>query len=181
MSKLIELECLRKKSIMEEFSQYLMNCYKMSPAKVKFCINMVRKFHNYVGKPYAYIKQDDIRNYLFALREHERLKDSSIDIHLVAIKKFYQYLLSRGEVSEIPLEGLKISDLKREFQQKMDNVFMPIKGWVKALQDAQEDPNACMVVVTAVGAVFCTGEDAKSILLLLEKMHNNNYDLPPNY
>jgi enoyl-CoA hydratase/carnithine racemase len=32
-----------------------------------------------------------------------------------------------------------------------------IKGWAEALQDAQEDHNIRVVVVTAVGKAFCAG------------------------
>lgn len=39
-----------------------------------------------------------------------------------------------------------------------------IKGWAEALQDAQDDPNIRVVVVTAVGKAFCAGGDVKSML-----------------
>lgn len=39
-----------------------------------------------------------------------------------------------------------------------------IKGWAEALQDAQDDSNIRVVVVTAVGKAFCAGGDVKSML-----------------
>lgn len=39
-----------------------------------------------------------------------------------------------------------------------------IKGWAEALQDAQDDPNIRVVVVTAAGKAFCAGGDVKSML-----------------
>ncbi len=46
------------------------------------------------------------------------------------------------------------------------NAFsMPmIKGWANALQDAQDDPNIRVVVITAAGEAFCAGGDVKSML-----------------
>lgn len=39
-----------------------------------------------------------------------------------------------------------------------------IKGWAEYLQDAQDDPNIRVVVVTAAGKAFCAGGDVKSML-----------------
>lgn len=39
-----------------------------------------------------------------------------------------------------------------------------IKGWAEALQDAQEDPNIRVVVVSAAGKAFCAGGDTKTML-----------------
>lgn len=69
-------------------------------------INLVRKFHNYIGKPYVDIKQSDIRCYLDFLVEMEHLSDRSIYLHLAAIKKFYEYLSKRGEINNVPSEGV---------------------------------------------------------------------------
>lgn len=93
---------------MEGFSQYLIHCGKMPESRAKMYVNMVRKFHNHVGKPYVDIKQYDIRSYLSFLKKNEQLKDRSIYEHLVAISKFYKYLWIRGEVASIPSEGLRI-------------------------------------------------------------------------
>ncbi|GAB6171112.1 crotonase/enoyl-CoA hydratase family protein [Paradesulfitobacterium aromaticivorans] len=39
-----------------------------------------------------------------------------------------------------------------------------IKGWAKALQDAQDDPAIRVIVVTAKGKAFCAGGDTKTML-----------------
>lgn len=39
-----------------------------------------------------------------------------------------------------------------------------IKSWAEYLQDAQDDPNIRVVVVTAAGKAFCAGGDVKSML-----------------
>lgn len=39
-----------------------------------------------------------------------------------------------------------------------------IQGWAKALQDAQDDPNIRVVVLTAKGKAFCAGGDTKTML-----------------
>lgn len=39
-----------------------------------------------------------------------------------------------------------------------------IKGWAEALQDAQDDSNIRVVVVTAAGKSFCAGGDVKSMM-----------------
>lgn len=39
-----------------------------------------------------------------------------------------------------------------------------IKSWVEALQDAQDDRNIRVVMVTAIGKAFCAGGDVKSML-----------------
>lgn len=39
-----------------------------------------------------------------------------------------------------------------------------IKGWATALQEAQDDPEVRVVVVTAAGKAFCAGGDVKSML-----------------
>ena len=93
---------------MEGFCHYLVNHNKMPESRAKMYVNMVRKFHNHVGKSYVDVKQYDIRSYLSFLKKYEHLKDRSIYEHLVAISKFYKYLWSRGEVVKIPSEGLRV-------------------------------------------------------------------------
>ncbi|MDT3703550.1 MAG: phage integrase N-terminal SAM-like domain-containing protein [Thermincola sp.] len=93
---------------MEGFSQYLVTCNKMPESRARMYVNMVRKFHNHVGKPYVDIKQFDVRSYLSFLKKYEHLKERSIYEHLVAISKFYKYLWSKGEVAKVPSEGLRI-------------------------------------------------------------------------
>lgn len=39
-----------------------------------------------------------------------------------------------------------------------------IQGWAKALEDAQNDPNIRVVVLTAKGKAFCAGGDTKTML-----------------
>ena len=106
-------------NFMEGFSLYLTNCNKLPQPKAKMYVNMMRKFHNHVGKPYGDIKQYDVQSYLSSLKKYEHLKDRSIYVHLVAIKKFYQYLWSKGEVANIPSDGLRIKYRKKASPPKI--------------------------------------------------------------
>lgn len=105
---------------MEGFFQYLINSNRIPQSRAKMYVNMVRKFHNHVGKPYVDIKQCDVRGYLSSLKKHEHLKDRSIYVHLVAIKKFYQFLWNRGEVDKIPSDGLRIKYWKKKAPPKIE-------------------------------------------------------------
>lgn len=102
-----------KPCIMEGYGQYLIKSKNMPQYKAEMYVNLVRKFHNHVGKPYVDIEQRDIRCYLFFLGEKEDLKDRSLYIHLAAIKKFYEYLWSRGDVANIPSAGVTIKDWQK--------------------------------------------------------------------
>jgi site-specific recombinase XerD len=65
-------------------------------------INIIRRFHNYIGKPYVDIKLDEIKGYLNFLSRSEQYTYKSIIRHLTAIKMFYDYLELRGEISKNP-------------------------------------------------------------------------------
>ncbi len=99
---------------MERFSQYLINTAKMPQSKAKMYVNLVRRFQNHVGKPHVDVKQWDIISYLSFLKKQELLKDRSIYLHLVAIKKFYNYLWSKGDILKIPSEGVKLKYRKKK-------------------------------------------------------------------
>lgn len=105
---------------MEGFLQHLINCNKTPQSRAKMYVNMVRKFHNHVGKPYGDIKQSDVRSYLASLKKNEHLKERSIYVHLVAIKKFYKCLVSRGEVAKNPCDGVRINYWKKTPPPKPD-------------------------------------------------------------
>ncbi len=109
MSKVLEVESLGKRCIMDGFSQFLVMCNKVSESRVNMYVNLVRKFHNYVGKPYVDIKESDVRKYLSSLKKQQQLKRRSVYLHFEAIKMFYQYLLRRGEIVKVPLEGIKVT------------------------------------------------------------------------
>jgi site-specific recombinase XerD len=94
---------------MDGFSQFLVMCNKVSESRVNMYVNLVRKFHNYVGKPYVDIKESDVRKYLSSLKKQQQLKRRSVYLHFEAIKMFYQYLLRRGEIVKVPLEGIKVT------------------------------------------------------------------------
>ncbi|MDA8211576.1 MAG: site-specific integrase [Clostridia bacterium] len=110
---MMEPSRLVKPCIMEGYGQYLLKSKKMPKYKAEMYVNLVRKFHNHVGKPYVDVEQRDIRCYLFFLGETEELKDRSLYIHLAAIKKFYEYLWSRGDVAKIPSDGVTIKDWQK--------------------------------------------------------------------
>lgn len=94
--------------LMEGYRHYLIYTRKMTQLKVQMCVNIVRKFHNYIGKPYVDVSQDDIQGYLDFLGEFELLKYETLSRHLAGIKKFYQYLSYRGEVFKNPCDGVAI-------------------------------------------------------------------------
>lgn len=112
MSKL-ESDFLAKSCIMEGYGQYLIEKKRMPKNKAEIYINLVRKFHNYVGKSYIDVQEGDIRNYLCCLGHKENFKDRSLYIHLAAIKKFYEYLLSRGDVIKSPGVQISMKDLQK--------------------------------------------------------------------
>lgn len=103
---------------MERFSKYLIDTINVPQSKAKMYVNLIRRFQNHVGKPHVDIKQWDIVNYLSFLKKQELLKDRSIYLHLVAIKKFYNYLWSMGDILKIPSEGVKIKYRKKKYPSK---------------------------------------------------------------
>lgn len=110
---MLEPRYIVKSGVMEGYTQYLILNNKMSQSKARIHVNLVRKFQNYVGKPYVDIEKRDILSYLFYLGEREHLTHRSIDRYLSAIKKFYEYLWNRGDVAKLPSEGVSIKKLKR--------------------------------------------------------------------
>lgn len=109
---MLEPSYIVKTGIMEGYSNYLIY-YKKIPSKAKSYVNLVRKFQNYVGKPYIDIEKNDIFSYLFYLVEKEQLTDRSIDRHLKAIKEFFEYLGNRGVIVKTPSDGVSIKYLKK--------------------------------------------------------------------
>ena len=109
----LESSFQEKFSIMEGYGQYLIERRRMPQNKAEMYINLVRKFHNYVGKSYIDVEEDDIRNYLSCLGEVEHFKARSLYIHLAAIKKFYDYLRTRGDVGTSPSDGISMKDLQK--------------------------------------------------------------------
>ena len=98
------------KPIMEGYTQYLIENKKTPPYKAKMYIDLIRRFHNHVGRSYADITKRDVLDYLFHLGEKEKFKDRSLYIHLTAIRKFYEFLTGRGEVVKLPTDGLTVKD-----------------------------------------------------------------------
>lgn len=94
-------------SLMEGFYEYMLD-KNISQSRAKMIINFVRKFYNYTGKTYRDIDKNDIIVYLSNLMDNENLQESSAYRHLVAIKKFYEYLKSRGVISKNPCMGINI-------------------------------------------------------------------------
>lgn len=124
----LEPDCPEKLCFMEGFSHYLIEYGKMPESRAKMYVNMVRKFHNHVGKPYVDVKPYDVRSYLSFLKKYEHLKDRSIYEHLVAISKFYKYLWSRGAVAGIPSEGLRIK-WKKSSPNKLEKTKSGSEGY----------------------------------------------------
>ena len=67
--------------------------------------NDLLKFSNYLTKKKILnlnsLNRNDIRNYLLKLKS-DGLKSSSISRHIVSIRKFFEYLLQEGLISEDP-------------------------------------------------------------------------------
>ena len=99
-----------EKPIMEGFSWFLTEAQKTPPHRAKTYVDLVRRFHNHVGRSYYDITKRDIQGYMFHLGENEHFKDRSLYIHLTAIRKFYEFLNTRGDVTKIPTEGLTVKD-----------------------------------------------------------------------
>lgn len=102
-----ELKHSRYASIMEGFRSYL-KFSNNSLSNIRITINIVRKFHNYIGKPYVDISHDDVQEYLTYLFKFENKKYHTMSKHVTAIRKFYKYLIIRGEVIACPCDGLSI-------------------------------------------------------------------------
>lgn len=109
---MLETSFLAKSSIMEGYSLYLIECKNMPESKADMYINLVRKFHNYIGKSYIDVEEGDIRSYICCLGKKEHFKDRSLYIHLAAIKKFYEYLKRRGDMSKSPSDRIRMKDLQ---------------------------------------------------------------------
>lgn len=95
-------------SLMEGFWRHLRLNRKMKLITAQAYINIVRKFHNYVGKPFTDVNREDVQSYLTYLVEFEHLKYDSLTRHLAAIRQFFRYILARGEAARNPCDGLHI-------------------------------------------------------------------------
>lgn len=94
--------------VMDGFWKFLIRNNKITVFTAQMYVNIVRKFHNYVGKPYVDINKEDIQDYLTYLTEVEHLKFDSLSRHRAAIRQFFRYILSRGEADWNPCEGIRI-------------------------------------------------------------------------
>lgn len=114
---MIETSYVLKKSIMEGYSDYLIFERKV-PSKAKSYIALVRKFQNYVGKPYVDILRNDILSYIFYMIEIEGLSRDYINKNLLAIKVFYEYLWKKGYIAKNPSEGISMKSLTGRAKNK---------------------------------------------------------------
>lgn len=103
----LKIEVNDKISIMDGFIKYLMSQKRKKPNTGRY-VNIVRKFHNYIGKSYIDVETDDIENYFHFLTEYEELKIITIYRHLKGIKLFYDYLLTKGNIRSNPCESIRI-------------------------------------------------------------------------
>lgn len=94
-------------SLMEGFNEYMLD-KNISQSRARMIINFVRKFNNYTGKTYRDIDKNDIIVYLSDLMDNENLQESSAYRHLVAIKKFFEFLKNKGIISKNPCTGINI-------------------------------------------------------------------------
>lgn len=94
--------------LMEGYRQYLIHSRKVTQFTVRMYVNIVRRFHNHVGKPYIAINQEDIQGYVNFLRDSEQRTVNSAIRHLAAIRKFYDYLSLRGEIANNPCDGVRL-------------------------------------------------------------------------
>lgn len=114
---MIQLEnYLETSCIMEGYVHYLFyNSRKANNYTIQANINIVRKFHNYIGKPYVDIKLNEIKGYFKFLIHSEQLSCNSVIRDFGIIKKFYEYLELRDEISENPISGFSF----REFLNQL--------------------------------------------------------------
>lgn len=94
-------------SLMDGFNIYL-ESQKKNISKIGSYVNIVRKFHNYIGKSYIDVNRNDIENYLDFLIEFERLKQFTLYRHLTGLRLFYKYLAARGDLVKNPCDGIRI-------------------------------------------------------------------------
>lgn len=94
-------------SIIEGYQNYLIYKNRKITRTVKY-INIVRKFHNYIGKSYIDVEQRDIVNYFNFLVDFEHIKYNTLTRHLAGINLFYKYLLARGDILQNPCNGIHI-------------------------------------------------------------------------
>lgn len=117
----LEPESMINTCLMEGYSQYLFSS-RISNARAKMYVNFVRKFYNFIGKSYLDIEKHDIINYLSFLLDNEHLQESSLYRHLLAIKKFFEYLISRGDVVTNPGVEISIKSCRKSrFSNENDN------------------------------------------------------------
>ncbi len=105
---MLENNFLDESCQMEGYIRYLIENKGISQSSGRTYVNNVRRFHNFVGKSYVDIKPSDIKRYLLFLQNEELLKKTTLYIHFTAIKKFYEYLLDRGEIAKNPSDGISI-------------------------------------------------------------------------
>jgi enoyl-CoA hydratase/carnithine racemase len=83
-------------------------------------------------------------------------------------KEIKEYFLNKGENEISHLVYLKeagIATITLNRPEALNAFSLPmIKAWAEALQDAQDDPNIRVVIVTATGKAFSAGGDVKTML-----------------
>ncbi|MDA8236125.1 MAG: enoyl-CoA hydratase-related protein [Clostridia bacterium] len=83
------------------------------------------------------------------------VSDTNTDQEILEISKGHLLYEKDGAIAKLTLNR---PDALNAFSLPM------IKSWAKALQNAQDDPNIRVVVLTAAGKAFCAGGDVKSML-----------------